>query len=472
MTKGISNKLTGKIQPPDPLDPRSENESPKILLFAPPIAKAEADTALSYIAGKFIARQVSASRLAVVKKADDDKSGAPLTVTDFLHEIQSRQPFDETALAKRKVSVELKLSKPPQQLSVADYEAATWQAIFNRAGYTMLSGKEIGMAVQAIKNTGYQSVDKGFTLSNLRRFDALPGPMFVKTDQAMIEKAKRAGQAVLQYQEYQAKQSDVNRQRAQSETNQMFADQGRVLWNAGVNIVEGTINQGIDAALSKGGQDAIYNNLPEQAKPHVDFSAVKPDYQSEMMRRDMNGKVDGDGIKMGQAVEIGVTIAAPFVVGAAVAAEVAPPSLKSRGGLPEVESSISVDLFSPQKLEGIEKASLELLKSVESKGRTVVIAKEGSEELRFLNYFNAEANAGGVGNTHIILRENPSKAALLEEFLHGTQNRLGIIGKLGDVGAEVHVKDFMIRHRKMLNFADDDVNILRQLKTLEEKRIK
>jgi len=42
--------------------------------------------------------------------------------------------------------------------------------------------------------------------------------MFISTDQATIEYAKRAGQAVLQYREYQAKQSDANQEKAQSET--------------------------------------------------------------------------------------------------------------------------------------------------------------------------------------------------------------------------------------------------------------
>jgi hypothetical protein len=51
----------------------------------------------------------------------------------------------------------------------------------------------------------------------------------------------------------------------------------------------------------------------------------------------------------------------------------------------------------------------------------------------------AEANVGGPGHLHILLRENPSKAAALEEFLHGTQSRLGIIDRLGAEGAEAHV---------------------------------
>lgn len=108
---------------------------------------------------------------------------------------------------------------------------------------------------------------------------------------------------------------------------------------------------------------------------------------------------------------------------------------------------------SPDDLMGVEPASPELLSAI-SKKREVVIAKPGSEELRMLDYFGAEASVGGPNNTHILLRENPSKAAVLEEFLHGTQTKLGITERLGTSGmgsAETHVKDFMIRHKKMLD---------------------
>jgi hypothetical protein len=62
----------------------------------------------------------------------------------------------------------------------------------------------------------------------------------------------------------------------------------------------------------------------------------------------------------------------------------------------------------------------------------------------------AEANAGGPDQMSIILRAGSSKAAILEEFLHGTQNRLGIIDRMGVEGAERHVVDFMGRHGKLL----------------------
>jgi large repetitive protein len=118
---------------------------------------------------------------------------------------------------------------------------------------------------------------------------------------------------------------------------------------------------------------------------------------------------------------------------------------------------------------GVEKASPELLLNIAAHGRSVNIALEGTDELRYLNSIPAEANVGGIGHTHILLRENPSKAAVLEEFLHGTQDRLGVIDRLGNQGAEVHVKEFMLRHSRMLGIGNEDAVILEKLLDLERR---
>jgi hypothetical protein len=47
----------------------------------------------------------------------------------------------------------------------------------------------------------------------------------------------------------------------------------------------------------------------------VNFSGIKADYKSEMMRTDVNGKLDGNGLKRGDFTEDAVTILAPLVVG-------------------------------------------------------------------------------------------------------------------------------------------------------------
>ncbi|MBV9507386.1 MAG: hypothetical protein JO323_20525 [Acidobacteriia bacterium] len=84
--------------------------------------------------------------------------------------------------------------------------------------------------------------------------------------------------------------------------------------------------------------------------------------------------------------------------------------------------------------------------------------------MRYLDTVGAEANVGGPNMDHILLRPNPSKAAVMEEFLHGTQHKLGIIDQLGPAGAETHVKDFMITHQKLLGLSDEDVARLVQLR--------
>ncbi|MBA4124005.1 MAG: hypothetical protein H0X72_16300 [Acidobacteria bacterium] len=74
-------------------------------------------------------------------------------------------------------------------------------------------------------------------------------------------------------------------------------------------------------------------------RPQADFSSAKSDYRSEMMRRNLEGKLDGDGIKMGQAVETGVSFIAPLVVGKVMPPSVAPQSLRSLGALENTEIS-------------------------------------------------------------------------------------------------------------------------------------
>lgn len=123
-------------------------------------------------------------------------------------------------------------------------------------------------------------------------------------------------------------------------------------------------------------------------------------------------------------------------------------------------------LRSASDLMGVDPASKELLATV-SRKRDLIIAKPGSDELRLLDYFGAEASVSGVNNSSILLRQNPSKAAVLEEFLHGTQSRIGVIERLGTSGfgsAETHVKDFMIRHQRMLGIGQEDVLILQRLR--------
>jgi hypothetical protein len=111
-----------------------------------------------------------------------------------------------------------------------------------------------------------------------------------------------------------------------------------------------------------------------------------------------------------------------------------------------------------------EAASEDLLRAVEGKGRTITYALPGSEELRYLDYMGANANVGGPTMTDILLRQNPTKVEVVEEFLHGTQNRLGIIDRVGVRGAEIHVFHFADGRTVLIGPIDGDVNFIRACK--------
>lgn len=116
------------------------------------------------------------------------------------------------------------------------------------------------------------------------------------------------------------------------------------------------------------------------------------------------------------------------------------------------------------------RADEELLNAVERHDRDIVLAVPGSPEEAHLNRMNAEAS---VFNTVpgekdlIILRPQASKISVLEEFLHGTQRGIDKLKDAERVILEVHVKDFMIRHRKLLGLSDTDVEILEAMKEIE-----
>jgi hypothetical protein len=75
----------------------------------------------------------------------------------------------------------------------------------------------------------------------------------------------------------------------------------------------------------------------------------------------------------------------------------------------------------------------------------------------------AAANCGGEEYRHILLRPKPRKIEVIEEFLHGTQFSIGLTGGLDTRELEIHVKHFMIRHRRLLALSEADVEILRQM---------
>ncbi|MEM7760463.1 MAG: hypothetical protein AAF298_20385 [Cyanobacteria bacterium P01_A01_bin.40] len=117
-------------------------------------------------------------------------------------------------------------------------------------------------------------------------------------------------------------------------------------------------------------------------------------------------------------------------------------------------------MFQPDSIRGDTVAAKELLQSIENKGKTIIFAVLGSDEAKLLDYFGANASVNTNNINHIIVRPDVLKIEILEEFLHGTQQKLGIIERLGNYASEIHVKDFMIRHQKILGLSNNDIKAL------------
>ena len=121
--------------------------------------------------------------------------------------------------------------------------------------------------------------------------------------------------------------------------------------------------------------------------------------------------------------------------------------------------------------EGLAPITNDLVSAMRNKGRSINIAVKGSDDYRYLKSMGAEGSTNTATPSHILIREDASKSTLMEEFLHGTQNKLGIVNRLTSQGAEVHVKDFMIRHSRLLGLDNPaDLKLLQQLKLEEIER--
>ena len=123
------------------------------------------------------------------------------------------------------------------------------------------------------------------------------------------------------------------------------------------------------------------------------------------------------------------------------------------------------------QVKNTERASKELLDKVSSR-RDVVYAKPGTDDLLYLEMSNADGLAGGEFNTDILLRENPSRLTVVEEFLHGTQvkhakgNKIPLkpsfdVNRTYEIKVERHVRDFMYRHRQMIGFDEIEIKVLK-----------
>jgi DNase/tRNase domain of colicin-like bacteriocin len=168
------------------------------------------------------------NRLAVRFNGDDETKPAKKTVNDFYQKVLQEQPLNEKDKDK-KIKIPLNLSK---NATLEDYRLATDKAILQKAGYSMLNKDEIETA------RGLIGLKDNFNLKNLKDLDKA-NKLVVTTNQYFVEKAKIAGQAVLQYQEYKAKESDAAIEHGKNYVNDAMGGFVQPIVNAPVNIING-----------------------------------------------------------------------------------------------------------------------------------------------------------------------------------------------------------------------------------------
>lgn len=79
------------------------------------------------------------------------------------------------------------------------------------------------------------------------------------------------------------------------------------------------------------------------------------------------------------------------------------------------------------------------------------------------DYLNARgANAATFGCKEILLRDDPRAVEVLEEFLHNVQVKLGMLERYSRTALERHVKEFMLRHQRLLKLGEADVQWLQE----------
>ncbi|MDQ3323700.1 MAG: hypothetical protein M3525_14890 [Acidobacteriota bacterium] len=223
MANGIVNILTEKIFPSNAPGNQTESGNLKALLFSPPITKGEADAALNQITGQFIAGQDSAGKISAAANPVDDNAAPKKTVGDFLAEIMRRQPVKTNDDNQSKIQIPMRPDKSPERMTRADYTRAFRRAVYEKAmPGVKLTNEEIRLADKALIDSGLYATGYNLhgTMQSLRNLQKHYGDtMPVSAGRQNLEYASRAGEAVLQFQEYQAAQSDAVREKARNEVN-------------------------------------------------------------------------------------------------------------------------------------------------------------------------------------------------------------------------------------------------------------
>jgi hypothetical protein len=163
-----------------------------------------------------------------VKIADDVEKPSKKTINDFYQKVLSEQPLNDADRAK-KLKIPVNLSK---NATLEDYRLAFDKAVLQKAGYSMLNKQEVEMARDLMK------MEDKLDLANLKKLDNANN-LFITTSKHSIEKAKIAGQAVLQFREYKSKELDAVIEHGKNYATDALGGFIQPIVNAPVNIING-----------------------------------------------------------------------------------------------------------------------------------------------------------------------------------------------------------------------------------------
>jgi hypothetical protein len=92
-----------------------------------------------------------------------------------------------------------------------------------------------------------------------------------------------------------------------------------------------------------------------------------------------------------------------------------------------------------------------LLDKLRARGYSI---DQSAEIEQYLDY--RAANAATFLQKDLLLRPDARKIEVLEEYLHNVQRQVGLTNHMIPRQLERHVKEFMLRHRKLLGISNAD----------------
>ncbi len=157
--------------------------------------------------------------------------------------------------------------------------------------------------------------------------------------------------------------------------------------------------------------------------------------------------VDGHEQTTGERVFKGITGSIQLAtVGVGAAAKVTSAVIPTKVAVPNPQALLN---NAASGARGTQLADSALLDKLRARGYTI----DQSDEIQAYLSLRG-ANAATFRTKDLLLKPDPRKIEVLEEFLHNVQEKIGLPGEMSISQLEVHVKNFMLRHRKLLGISE------------------